>query len=73
MSPDDEPQVDGHRMDTGEAIKDKWERPSLWKGRLPETLGYLVEVQGIAKDSFYSVEIEVPRVLISDGPPSRRR
>lgn len=52
-----------YRMDNGQILDDEHKNSSFWKGRLPATLGYLVEVQTTGKDTEYALEVEVPRTL----------
>jgi hypothetical protein len=66
LAPETDLKVAVYRMDTGERLEDEHKNVSFWKKRMPATLGYLVEVQGISKPTDYALEIEVPRAVQLD-------
>lgn len=70
MTPDEDLELAVHRMDTGEQLPDDDDNPSFWKGHLPATLGYLVEIGGASTETPYSLEIEIPRRLHFDEATS---
>jgi hypothetical protein len=58
-----EPAVSVHRADTGTSVEDDQANPSLWVGRLPDTLGYVAVVHRTGKETPFTFELESPREL----------
>ena len=52
-----------YRLDTGEQVADDDARASAWKGHLPVTAGYLLEVEGAASETKYSLKLDMPSIL----------
>lgn len=52
-----------YRMDTGELLADDDARESAWKGHLPATVGYLLEVEGASSETKYSLKLDMPSIL----------
>ena len=70
LSPEEDIDVSVHRLDEETELYDANEVDSFWSGRLPETLGYLIELEGASEESLYALEIEVPRRLPLDPETS---
>lgn len=70
LSPGEDIDVSVHRLDEETELVGTNEVDSFWSGRLPETLGYLIALQGVDEETPYALEIEVPRHLPLDPETS---
>ena len=69
-TPKEDPEVSVYRADTGAKLDEAHKNPTFWIGWLPATIGYLVVLHHIGKETEYALEIEVPRVIHFDEATS---